>query len=764
MRRGLIIFFAVMALIFSVVLCACEKDATITEEEIVDVTSLTTQTGIVIEGGAFKSNTQISLSEVRDEEELSDINQEIRVIGGNIYKAFDISLYQGNEKIENKQYLTFNIPTGVLRLQGLDLEQFRLFAIDQKGRLDILTTDGNENNTKAYKFSTNMPKYLVVVRIENNPINPEQKKPEQKYSYFKVEGKTPTLTTTGVREHYTCYVNGYNKYFDLDYNEISYEDTIIPEMSHNFVLKVNGEKKVEFTVQEDGDYFKANLSGVSLKKDDILSLTTNDEYAYVFTLYQKNSQYYTRNNFSKEGKILYDVDSADISLEMYKTSFGGTDVIVSGAKFDIYSDYWTSRELVEADANGKVCFKKLKAWPVMQLYLYEEREGYDCDLDGFTLSTELPTGTVYLYSKTRVAFQKQGYYDVEFDLNTKIVTVAATEDVPTMISGGNYGYASADNTYLYAVSSLDLKFVDGGMDWYSFIPKFLANSPRSKVFIYDSKRNPANGLKVAEDSKEYIRINETNTNTIEFIKEGSYNINIYDETYIVSVEYLGDTSPVYKADLKKPHNSKSTITYDFVTTDAENVLVLESNLLVYAGYTLGVYNDKDSTASYTKLEESTDAEFASGLSRLYFHKGGVYKVYFNTSTLKVNIELVRELTEDEILIPTRVYNTSAGLYYQRGIELIANENDDEEVCALGVIINDEDKNYDFEFDNRDGSNIDKTEYINDISLDGEYENYKISKPTNGLEYGILNITKAGTYNIYINKLTHVVRVEEVVAA
>ena len=765
MRRGLIILFAVMALIFSVVLCACENEATtINEEEIVDVTSLATQSGVVIEGSIFKSNTKVKVTEVRTQqlsnEEWVTLN---RLAGADVYKVFNISLYQGNEKIENTDRLTFSIPLRVFRLQSANLDKIRILSIDERGAIYPITTDGDEKTTRVLSFSTQIPKYFIVLKLDEVPPPQIEEEPTTPtHYYYKVSGQTPTLSSTGVKEHYRCTDFDCDKYFDLEFNEISYEDIILPEISHNFVLKVNGEKKSEFTVQKDGDYFKANLSGISLKKDDVLSLTTNDEYAYEFALYQKNSQIYTRNNYSREGKILYDVDAADISIEMYKTSYGGAYITVSGAKFEI--NYWSAnaRGTIEPDENGIVSFKAFKAIPVIQLKLYEVREDYKCDYNDFTLSTELPSGTVYLYDKTWVAFHKQGYYDVEFDLNTKVVTVSLTEGAPNMISGGNYGYYSVDSSYVVGLSAIGSKTNADNTDWNAFIPKFLAKSTRKKVYIYDCASQPASDLSVAENSVEYIKIDETDKNCIVFIQEGSYNICIHDYTHEVSVEYLGDASPLYVAEINRPHHGIDPfMKCELKATNEENILALESELFVYAGYTLEIYNDKDSTSHYAKLEDSADEEYASGLSRLYFHKGGVYKVYFNTSTLKINIELVRELTQEEILIPTKLYHHANGGHYQDMIILVTNENNEEELCALDVTITDEAKNYYFEYFVTDLSNNITDNFVNDISLDAEYEDYKVLKPTNGLEYGRLYIKKPGTYNIYINKYTHIIRIEKV---
>ncbi len=775
MKRRLSILLALMTLIICVLLCSCTENNKSGDD--IDVTELTSESGIVISGGTFKSDTKIVLKEINDQEVIDGIKQKLEPYNSfekqygfcySLCKVIDVSLYMGEYKIYKEGFFDYHIPGECVNLESPNCNEYILFYVNNTGELEEVFGDINDN--ASFDFTSTMPKYIVITKIsldEEIDPNSEDDTPHVHDYYLCLENK-PTFFKDGHITYYYCY--DCRKYFDEDFNEISEESTIIPKLSRNLVLNVNGEKRAEFTVQGDSDEsLTAELTGISLKKDDLITFTTNDKLGAQVICYPEAIYTDADNNFSllRNGKVHNDVDAATITIRGDR--FGQLGIYISGVKYDIYYRHsvGSAINMVEPDSNGVISLKQFKTHDGAWLILFNKVYDIFDYIRGFELSTELSSEVVSISDNGgSLYFKETGYYDIDFDLNSKIVSVKYTENMPTMISYGNLASFKTGAYMPYYISTISCsEFNEDKTEWNAYIPKYAVYNSDKYLCILDSKNEAVNDMFVAEDSKEYISVNEC---YIYFLQDGSYDIYINDVTHEVRVVYLSDGTPVYKAKLEMPHNSSNSVVYSFAKTDDDNILVLESELFVYAGYELRIYNEKDYEDDFTKLEDSLDAEYASGTSRLYFHKGGVYKIYFNTSTLKVNIELVRELTGDEILIPNTVER------YNKRYNLIENPNNNDEMCLLNVIIEnyyynnirygnyqyDED-NY-FEFGVIVEGNTYPTKYVNDIYMEGESDNYYIDKPTNGLSYGRLLIKNPGTYNIFINKTTHEVRVEEVV--
>ena len=145
----------------------------------------------------------------------------------------------------------------------------------------------------------------------------------------------------------------------------------------------------------------------------------------------------------------------------------------------------------------------------------------------------------------------------------------------------------------------------------------------------------------------------------------------------------------------------------------------------------------DSTTSYGTLAD-TDSSIASNLTAeiISVKVAGPIDIYFNFETKTIKIVTVTGSTEETVL-PKEIYISTMEKY-----TLVENAENPDELCYLGLVL----EGYD-DFRIRDTNN----NYISDITL--------ASGTTGAMTSGSsVMVEEDGTYNIYVNKTTHVVRI------
>ncbi len=742
MRRGLIIFLAVMALIFSVVLCACENNNTTTEPDIdpvVEVTSLTTNTGIVIEGGSFTSDTELYVDEVKEEAVLNIISNRLSVFPElSVFKIYEFSLYKDGERIKNKQYLDFTIPAGAFRLQGYDLTKYKLYEYTQRGDISILRT--NEGETKGYSFSTNMPLYFIVVKVDNT-VEPESE--QHQHYYDRVDHKAPSYINDGNIEYYYCCFC--DKYFDEEYNEISKEDTVIPKLSTDLYLYVNGESKGIFSFSKDNYYLNWEMANVRLKANDEISLVFADDptNTYSYTIVEDS-------NLTEEGKVFDDVDNATIKITQYGYYKYTLKMYVSGAVYTYKYLNYADNPTANADENGIVKFNNVRAFKEATCGFVKQCANWYAKRIEYEIGADSDPDLFYLPEKTEeyryyhCYFNKSGYYNITIDTKTNEMNYEFIAEPKLEFKDGAMSYVTTDGRNI-----VHFVYPDRGM----ISEDFYATEGHNVFSLYNSSSSSYcndSVITILEDSKKYIKFNNQ-TNKYEFLEYGQYKLEVDLFTAEMSVTKIADATPDYKLYIRNFDK------YDLEATEDENILKI--NKVLYVGQYFWIANTKNEGTRLYKLAEASDSDYVIVQDRLIVRKAGLYNLYFNTSELKLDIELVRELSEDEILIPSyayyKTYDEPRRTSSTPKVNFEVNPDDENELCLLNI------KVWDC-FGNSHRVDMYAEGYIiiGDTKLAESYSFVKLSTWFDN--YGSLVFDHAGTYNIYINKTTHVVRVEEVV--
>ena len=772
MRRGLIIFLAVMALIFSVVLCACEKPEYIdpSVDPIEDLTELVSEAGVVITGDTFPDGATIEFKEVTDKELLDEINTKIEnQTDLNMYydtgkavltvmKVVELSIYNGDEKWDANNSLTYRIPFELLGIKNQsDSYDYKLFKLNSNSFVKYIDTFSYNYNL-GWSFTTAQPKYLVLVKTEAPPCKHDN-------MGSLTDGYDATFFNKGSIRYSYCW--DCRKYFDENGNGITSEETEIPVLTHEIELHVNGEKKCDCSiVSEDDQLIKWQTDKITLHKGDYIEVFTNEE-----TPIKCAYTSYDTSLVDQNGKMVLDVNDAQMLLEVKR--YGNLIINVSGV--DYYyakSDQLDSCVFAYTDAHDIIALGNiaLARWENIKFYGYingEHKDLYVSSIDTALSSDVVIVENGYLY------FYKQGKYNISFNVTTKVATVELVEELPATISGGvlylNNGYGSCTGIMSYYDHTRDS--LDRLVKIYSTI---YATNSAIKGSCYEYSIRNSNGsivddFIIAEDSKEYIEF-DNETNKLRFIKYGVYDLVISESTHEVQAIYKGDDTPEIKIKIDNYDTTKKLhIDEVLKETEESNVVVYESNSIIYAGEVLQLWNKKDHwnwAGQRFVLEEESDSQYVlstyDSYSRaiLVFKVSGVYNIYFDTNTGKIDFELVRAINANENLLPTTLTAFWSNGTNGGETNLISNPNNSNEYCVKNYVVILDDAPADasktiklLEFRDSIGTPI--RDITSEDTLIDEASIYQSRE-----RYGLLAIKATGIYNIYINIYTHVVRVEK----
>ena len=230
-----------------------------------------------------------------------------------------------------------------------------------------------------------------------------------------------------------------------------------------------------------------------------------------------------------------------------------------------------------------------------------------------------------------------------------------------------------------------------------------------------------------------------------FNKAGTYDLTYNVETGVLTIidqnpEEPGDSSVEYMYFLSVVNSSSGNQTLYFTRNPDENKEVvikdatLDANCYIAVG---GVAVDgSGSTENYGALSDTDSSIAVSYGSLILVKQSGTYDVYFNTETKTARLVLVGEI-EDAPSVPKDIY-----IRYDNILTLEENPDNENELCYLGITVEAWD-----EFKVRDE---DRT-YLSDITIVESPEGVVTNGTTITFQVGM-------TFNFYINKTTHEVRI------
>ena len=234
-----------------------------------------------------------------------------------------------------------------------------------------------------------------------------------------------------------------------------------------------------------------------------------------------------------------------------------------------------------------------------------------------------------------------------------------------------------------------------------------------------------------------------------FDKAGTYNLAYNIDTGVLSITSVGgDTNQggdnesiddyIIFISVVDYTNGNQTL-YPTKNPDNANEVYIRVETIAANSYlSVSAMSKADQTSTTYGTLADTDASIATNLTAdmICVKVAGPIEIYFNFETKTVKIVAVSGSTEETVL-PKDIYISTMEKY-----AFIENPDNSDELCYLGLVL----EGYD-EFRIRDTDN----NYISDITL--------ASGTTGANTSGSSVMVEAdGTYNIYINKTTHEVRI------
>lgn len=337
-------------------------------------------------------------------------------------------------------------------------------------------------------------------------------------------------------------------------------------------------------------------------------------------------------------------------------------------------------------------------------------------------------------TSNRIRFNAAGKYVVEYVPFCNVINIFEVDsgDGYNMYLDGAFIPLEADGsgilTYegLEATKSTNIAFFTSA---YSAMPLTLSDSSDASV-AHTLTTDGMSSLFFDKAGKFNLSYDtKTGILTIEVVEleedGGSENGNIDDYLIFLSVvDYTNGNQTLYFT--QNPDNENEV--YVRVETMASNSYISVGVMEKGGDY---------STTSYGTLAD-TDSSIATNLTAelINVKVAGPIDVYFKFETKTVKIVVVSGSTEETVL-PKDIYISEMKKY-----AFIENPDNSDELCYLGLVL----ESYD-DFRIRDTDN----NYISDITLaSGTTGVY-----TNGSS---VMVQADGTYNIYINKTTHEVRI------
>lgn len=727
----------IFGILFSFVSCSGKDNNDNTPKQ-ETVNKLQNDYGVVVEGTVFDSNTVVSFERKSDGETKQIVasalaNKEYNKNAEML--IFDVSLLLDGKKIQPDSPVSVTVPTTNINLD--ESKEYLLFHIKDDNSVELLDYTLNNN---SIKFTTSSFSYFVIVEQEEEI--------EHIHEYGSMYYAVPaTFFADGNIAYYLCEECG--KYFDENKNEV--KSVVIPKLSTDIVLLVNGTKAGEFSLTSSNDNLIVwDLINISLKKDDLIEVADKNDITKKYSFFPNTS-----SNITDEFKVHNDVTNGVINIEctpnglylnisgfkheglVLKVTRG--EVVTEYPMVEISYDFGKPTEsyiygylyvevgdiAVIVDNDNDITYDYLdvdqsKTW---QTHLFEKGDNNEIIFKretrvGFELfkdSKKIYIDAVYAPRAVNECSIEVKGYDEKMPMELRTLPINTdeynemayvllhestlnTDDIVEAIANGvNVYYAS---TYLPAGTEIRISYGE------SYV------SPYHVVDIL-------NGGEKIELSDEYFKIKESGTYMIEYLPcIDSYGVGL-SSTSQYKYMYGGETF-----DINPDENGIITLK-DFVTKDFDTLTFLTAMSIIEV-----------------KLDSSVPATVAtSNNGVIMFYKAGIYDVVFDTNT---NIVSITDKTPAS-LIGGMIMNL--GSYSSK--TFVANPNNSAEAYAVGVSVTDITQRYAIT-DSKSGS-------VNDISIDpASADLVAVFYPG----YNFITFKETGTYTIYINLTTHVIRVEK----
>ena len=571
-----------------------------------------------------------------------------------------------------------------------------------------------------------------------------------------------TFFNDGNIAYYHC--EGCDKYFDENKNEVS--TVVIPKLSTDIVLLVNGTKVGDFVTTAHENSIEWDLTNIELDKDDVISVAAKADNTKTYDYFADTS-----SNITKENKVHNDADSATVhivgtpnGLQLSISGFEydgitvkvtrGTEVVeypmtaitynygseitsyiygylslLEGDKVvivdhdnDVIYDY---DDVAEQDLWQTLTFEKNTNNEIV--ILRDVRLGFEFVEDEILIDAVYQPGSSNSYSvELKGEAEKAPMTKATYNKNSDIYKNAtySTMHESTINNADFKTYLEANGLIVYSFSATfpensEIRIFNGtsAVDYKHLSDVYVIDT---KTYTYDYSIEAINSVFAYSDG--YIKLKMA----------GSYKIDYYEAYDMFTITY-----PKVEAQASSYKYTPGDGTYVDLEADSSGIITMSN--FEAEQYDTITFTTADKIIIKVTLDSSVSATTAyctNGV--IMFFKGGKYDIVFNTNTNVVNIvdKTPASLIGGSIMA-TGTYTTKT---------FVVNPSNDKEACITGYVVSDVSK-YHAIRDSKDAE-------VNDLTVASDSVDYVITFSGSYL----IMFKEVGTYSIYINVETHEIRV------
>ena len=493
--------------------------------------------------------------------------------------------------------------------------------------------------------------------------------------YYALEA---TFLRDGNIAYYQC--SHCNKYFDEDYNEV--ESVVVPKLSNELSLYINGDYVKDFTLEEEDDnHLLWSIDLTNLKKDNVITIRLKNDSNHIFDFFVGSNSL-----IDEEGTIHNDADSSHIDLyynanglHLSSTGFEyeGITIIKNTDEYPMnYVEYNFGIE-TKSYIYG---YLVLNQNDVIEVYDHDNNVSY-----GYSCVSEDDLWNTPLFSEStdhKILINKDARVGIEFDTTTKTIYIDA---VYNPNNGSSYSvdvngessnsmtktvYEKTSNeykSYTYVITNektinnYDIVTVleQNGLVVYNVTVDLKAND---KIRI----KNDTNNTYVKSDHlldlygfRDVLTAVEFDGEYVKVLESGKYSIMYMDCVDGFIITYMGSSvTPTATVQLNISSANPDAGLEKLIQSESNpNVYEIKNKELLVSDVFSILYNGTN--YSYSDIEEGQDlvTSIASqGYSFLMPKVAGTYDISFNVQTLKISLVLVEEKTVN-VLVSCKLYDS-----------------------------------------------------------------------------------------------------------
>lgn len=780
-RTFLSIVLFIFVAFFSFFLISCD-------EEDIELTSLQSEYGVIVEGASFENGTILTSKEISSLTQegldiLSKISDKSYNKEGSVY-IFDIYLSKNGNKIQPSGEVSVSIP-----IPSIEIEKYSLFHIMDDNKIEELTpsyangilkffvssfsyfiiAEKNLDHTHTYVWNEGTSASCSAEGVAphyhcdgcNKSFDSDYKEldstilPILNHDYGSMYwGKSPSFWEDGNIEYYICGECG--KYFDSDYKEV--ESVVLPKLLTNISICVNGVATPLEMVEKTDSHIIWTLDNLDVTKGDIITICVTDNQAVTYN-------YFAEGNVNKDNKIQTTAENTSVQAT---ATPNGIMLFIGGYKYEgivveINGEQYPMASVNYQDGTPTNIYGYVSLNKGDKLVIIDNINDITYDYDDLDESRLWNKWDFHRGDYGEFVIDYSARYGIEFNDggNKKIYLdkIFAPADGnsfeivfedETMDSAPLTGIniSSNDEAYAEILWELNHNEVMNKEDIVSYLDEH-------GIYVYTDTIYLEAGVKfnlrnVTKDSViGFDKLTDVYTSSDNFTKDGDYikilNSGYYMISYVPCCDSFMFRNPFVEetADLfmyldgefiPLTINDDNTVTYeDLVVEQYTNITFVSNDYLEYYPITI----DSSTDSSIANIIES------SGMSIVFFNKAGTYDLAYNTETGILSIIDQNPEEPDDTSVEYMYFlsvvdsaNGNQTLYFTR----IVDENKE-------VVVKD--------------ANLGANCYIavGGISLDGSGDSVTYGALSNtdsniAMSYGTLILVKqAGKFDVYFNTET-----------